>query len=158
MQWILSTLRILATLTALFYASWSDYKTREVSNTVWIFYAPLAFALTATELLIYEDFQALQFYGLSFGLTAALAIILFYAGGFGGADAKALMCLALAMPFYPENIFSPLSREISPIAQAFFPLTVFNNSVLLAAATAIYILLYNVAWHKKKPQKTIRRV
>ncbi|MEM2105937.1 MAG: A24 family peptidase C-terminal domain-containing protein [Candidatus Bathyarchaeia archaeon] len=153
MQWILGTLRISSTLIALLYASWSDYKTREVSNSVWIFHAPLAFALTITELLIYGDFQTLQFYGLSFGLTAALAIALFYAGGFGGADAKALMCLALALPFYPQNIFTPIFKEISPIARTFFPLTVFNNSVLLAAATAIYILLYNIAWHEKNGKK-----
>ncbi|MGB9676076.1 MAG: A24 family peptidase C-terminal domain-containing protein [Candidatus Bathyarchaeales archaeon] len=153
MQWILETLRISSTLAALLYASWSDYKKREVSNSVWISYAPLALTLTITELSIYEDFQTLQFYGLSFGLTAALAIILFYAGGFGGADAKALMCLALALPFYPQNIFTPVFKEISPIAQTFFPLTVFNNSILLAAATAIYILLYNIVWHKKNGKK-----
>jgi preflagellin peptidase FlaK len=153
MQWILDTLRIFSTIIALSYASWSDYKTREVSNSVWIFYAPLALALTLTELIIYEDFQALQFYGLSFGLTSALAIVLFYAGGFGGADAKALICLALALPFYPENIFQPILREISPISRTFFPLTVFNNSVLIAAATAIYMLLYNIVWHKKNGKK-----
>ncbi|MEM3596852.1 MAG: A24 family peptidase C-terminal domain-containing protein [Candidatus Bathyarchaeia archaeon] len=153
MQELFSITRTAISLFFLFYASWSDYKTREVSNSVWIFYAPLAFALTITELVIYEDFQVLQFYGLSFGLTAALAIILFYAGGFGGADAKALMCLALALPFYPQNIFTPIFKEISPIARTFFPLTVFNNSVLLAAATAIYMLLYNIAWHKKGGKK-----
>lgn len=137
----------------LLYASWSDYKTREVSNSVWIFYAPLAFALTITELIIYEDLQTLQFYGLSFCLTAALAIALFYAGGFGGADAKALMCLALALPFYPESMFTPIFKEISPISRTFFPLTVFNNSVLLAAAAAAYILLYNITRHMKGGKK-----
>jgi preflagellin peptidase FlaK len=148
--------RTALTLSFLFYASWSDYKTREVSNIVWIFYAPLAFALTFTELIIYEDFQTLQFYGLSFSLTATLAIMLFYAGGFGGADAKALMCLALAMPFYPENILTPILKEASPIARTFFPLTVFNNSVLLAAATAIFIFIYNIVWHKKNGEKIFK--
>jgi len=153
LQELLSITRTAISLFFLFYASWSDYKTREVSNSVWIFYAPLALAVTITELIIYEDFQTLQFYGLSFGLTAALAIALFYAGGFGGADAKALMCLALALPFYPQNIFKPIFKEISPIARTFFPLTVFNNSILLAAAAAIYILLYNIVWHKKSGKK-----
>ena len=30
----------------LIYASWSDYKTREVSNRVWAIYAPIALALS----------------------------------------------------------------------------------------------------------------
>jgi preflagellin peptidase FlaK len=95
----------------------------------------------------------MPFYGVCFGLTAAFAIILFYSGGFGGADAKALMCIALALPFYPENLLTPISGEISPISQHFFPLTVFSNSVLLAAATAVYMFLHNMFWHQKTGRK-----
>jgi len=154
MQILSSIEAVKVTLTSLFliYASWSDYKTREVSNSVWLLFAPPAFALTFIELFFYEP-SSMLFYGICFGLTAAFAIILFYSGGFGGADAKALMCLALALPFHPENLFTPLSGEISPISQSFFPITVFSNSVLLAAATAIYIFLRNVFWHKKTGRK-----
>jgi preflagellin peptidase FlaK len=97
------------------------------------------------ELFLYGNLQQLLPYGVCFGLTSAFAIILFYSGGFGGADSKALMCLALALPFYPE-ILPPLSGTPSPISQIFFPITVFSNAVLLAAATAIYILLRNIVW------------
>ncbi len=147
MQTILAATRTSLALAFLVYASFSDYKTREVSNSVWILFAPPAFALTFTELFLFEPSQ-LPFYGLSFGLTAAFAIILFYAGGFGGADAKALMCIALALPFYPypEKLFTPLLGQNSPISQMFFPLSVFSNSVLFAAAAAVYILLRNVIW------------
>jgi len=153
MQILSSIEAIKVTLTLLFliYASWSDYKTREVSNSVWLLFAPPAFALTFIELFFYEP-SSMLFYGICFGLTAAFAIILFYSGGFGGADAKALMCLALALPFFPESLLKPLS-EISPISQSFFPITVFSNSVLLAAATAIYIFLRNVFWHKRTGRK-----
>jgi len=139
-------------LSFLFYASWSDYKTREVSNTVWILFAPLAFALAFLGIYIYE-FSQLSSYGICFGLTTAFAIILFYSGGFGGADAKALMCLALALPFHPESLPSPLSGEISPISQIFFPITIFSNSVLLAAATAIYMLLRNIFRRQKTGER-----
>ena len=81
-------------LIILLYASWSDYKTREVSNRVWVIYAPIALALSLAGLLLFEPSQ-LPFYGLSFGVTAGIALLLFYAGGFGGADSKALMCIAL---------------------------------------------------------------
>ena len=130
------------------YASWSDYKTREVSNTVWILFAPLAFTATFLELLFYDS-TLLYLYGLCFALTSVFAITLFYLGGFGGADAKALICLALTLPFYPEKLLTPLSGEISIISQNFLPFTVFSNSVIIAAATAIYIFIRNIVWHKK---------
>ena len=150
MQIIFDVVRTSVALLFLFYASWSDYKTREVSNTVWILFAPLAFALTFIEIYI-DGFSQLPLYGMCFGLTAAFAIILFYSGGFGGADAKALMCIALALPFYPypENLFRPFFGEISLISQTFFPITIFSNSVLLAATTAIYMLLRNIFWRQK---------
>ncbi|MGC8939473.1 MAG: A24 family peptidase C-terminal domain-containing protein [Candidatus Bathyarchaeia archaeon] len=150
MKEIIEAIRISISLSFFIYSSWSDYKTREVSNNVWILFAPPALALTLTELSIFDpDFLTLQLYGLCFVLTAAFAIILFYTGGFGGADAKALMCLALALPFYPQELLAPLSGEISPIMQQFFPITVFSNSVLLAALTAVYIFIYNLIWRLK---------
>jgi len=146
--------RTLLALAFLLYASFCDYKTREVSNTVWIFFAPTAFALTFIELFLYPyESSSMLFYGLCFGLTSAFAMILFYSGGFGGADAKALMCLALALPFYPRNLFRPMLGEVSLISQNFFPVTVFSNSVLIAAATAIYMLLHNIVWRQRTGKK-----
>jgi len=150
---ILTGARITLCLFFFIYSSWSDYKTREVSNKVWMLFAPLAFTLTFIEIYTNYGFSQLPSYGICFGLTATFAVILFYSGGFGGADAKALMCLALALPFFPESLLKPLSGEVSPILQAFFPITVFSNSVLLAAATAVYIFLRNVFWHKRTGKK-----
>ena len=147
MNQVLDGFRFSLCFAFLLYASWNDLKTREVSNKVWIIFGPLAFTLTFIELLRYENLD-LPLYGICFGLTAAFSIILFYSGGFGGADAKALMCLALALPFYPEGLLTPICGEISPISQSFFPITVFSNSVLLAAATAVYMFLHNVISHK----------
>lgn len=149
MQEIFEASRMVVALVFLFHASWLDYKTREVSNVVWIIFAPVAFALTFIELYLY-DFSQISLYGLCFGLTAVFSIALFYSGGFGGADSKALMCLALALPFYPQKPFAPIIGENSPISQTFFPITVFSNSVLFAAASAVFMLAYNVIWHAKK--------
>jgi preflagellin peptidase FlaK len=136
----------------LLYASLSDYRSREVSDTVWTVMAPLGLALTLIEMYI-SGFSQLPLYGICFGMTSAFAIAIFYAGGFGGADAKALMCLALTIPFYPLGLPTPLSKEISPISTNFFPLSIFNNSVLLAALMAIVMLLYNVSWRLKTGNK-----
>jgi preflagellin peptidase FlaK len=152
MNQILDIVRIFVCLVFLIYASWTDYKTREVSNTVWILFAPPALTLSLIDLFL-SDFSMLIFYGISVGLTSAFAVILFYSGAFGGADAKALMCIALALPFYPQNIATPLSEGTSPISQIFFPVTVFSNSVLLAALTAIYILLRNTFWRLETGMK-----
>jgi preflagellin peptidase FlaK len=149
LQELFTAAKITLSLTVLLYASWSDYKTREVSNRVWAVYAPVALLLSLVELFIYDSGK-LPLFGLSFGITAVIAILLFYTGGFGGADSKALMCIALALPFSTGTVFANLSPlGESPLAQNLFPLTIFSNGVLFAAATGIYMLLYNVVWHAR---------
>jgi archaeal preflagellin peptidase FlaK len=96
----------------------------------------------------------LPFYGLSFGVTAAIALLLFYAGGFGGADSKALMCIAIALPFAPLPPFTPLlDGAVSPTSQIIFPITIFGNAVLFAATSGIYMILRNFVWHTKTKTK-----
>ncbi len=153
LQAILITSKIALSLGFLVYASWSDYKTREVSNRVWAYYAPIALALSLAELLLF-DVSMLPFMGLSFGLTTAFALLLFFSGSFGGADSKALMCIALALPFSTNALFPPiLGASVSPIAEYVFPLTIFSNSVLFAAASGIYMILRNLVWHKRVGKK-----
>jgi preflagellin peptidase FlaK len=144
---------IFVSLGVLIYSSWSDYKTREVSNRVWAVYAPIALALCLAELVLFEPTQ-LPFYGLSVGVSVGLAFLLFYAGGFGGADSKALMCIALALPFAPIALFTPLlAGAVSPTSQIIFPITIFGNAVLFAAASGVYMVLRNIVWHKKTKTK-----
>jgi preflagellin peptidase FlaK len=140
--------RVGLTILFLTYASWSDYKSREVSDKVWAILAPLSLVLALTELLLYDQSQLIP-YGICFGLTSVFAIVLFYVGGFGGADAKALMCLALALPFYPESLLTPFAGQPSPISRSFFPITVFSNSVLFAAFTAVVLFVYNLLWRAR---------
>jgi len=138
---ILDGARIILCLSFLIYASWSDYKTREVSDKVWVILGPLALALTALQFLIYSP-ELLVSYVLSFVITSALALAVFYAGGFGGADAKALMCIALALPVYPNNLLPQPQGFVSPL----FPITIFTNSVLLGALSVFYALFRNLVW------------
>jgi preflagellin peptidase FlaK len=87
-------------------------------------------------------------FGISVGVTSALALVLFYAGAFGGADAKALICLSLTLPFYPSNFMHLTSTTL------IFPLSVFSNGVILAALSVLYALLRNAFWR----QRTGRRL
>ncbi|MBT0158483.1 hypothetical protein G4O51_00700 [Candidatus Bathyarchaeota archaeon A05DMB-2] len=146
MQTLFTAAQVTLTLGFLLYASWSDYKTREVSNRVWTIFAPTALTLSLAELLLYNP-QNLTWFAISFGVTAAFALLLFYAGGFGGADSKAFMCIALALPSFPETLVHPLFPDgVSPLAQNIFPFTILSNSILVAAASVIAMLLLNAKW------------
>ncbi|MEJ2242411.1 MAG: A24 family peptidase C-terminal domain-containing protein [Candidatus Bathyarchaeota archaeon] len=150
MNQILEGSRVILLLGFLIFASWSDYKNREVSNKVWVILGPISLFLTGFQFLVYspKPIQNLIFYVLSFGITSALAIVIFYVGGFGGADAKALMCIALALPVYPNNLLPRPLGFISPL----FPITIFTNGVLLGSLSVFYALFRNIIWiakHKK---------
>jgi len=142
-------IRVTLCLVFLIYASWSDYKTREVSNKVWGVLAPSAFALTTLQFIFFTA-GLLYTYVLSFIITSALAFALFYAGAFGGADAKALICLSLALPSYPDHLLQQPHNIVSPI----FPIIVFTNAVLLAASSVFYAVLRNLLW-KSRNEKSL---
>ena len=120
LQEILTAARVTVTLIFLLYSSWSDYKTREVTNRVWAIYAPIALILSLVEFLVFEP-SKLPLFGLSAGITIGFALLLFYSGGFGGADSKAFMCIALALPFFPTTLLTPvLAGGLSPLSKQFF--------------------------------------
>ena len=141
--------QVAVTVAFLFYSSWSDYKTREVSNRVWAIYAPIAIALSLSDLLLFDP-SKLVLFGVSVGFTVGLAFVLFYFGAFGGADSKALMCIAFSLPFAPVVLFTPiLANSLSPISQVIYPMTIFSNGVLFAAASCVYMVLRNFVWHRR---------
>ena len=160
MEELLSWARIIVSLIFLVYASWSDFKTREVSNNVWVVFAPIALSLTFAQFLFFppsprlflgtngDEIVAMINYGISFAISSIFAIAIFYVGAFGGADAKALICLALALPLPPDPI-KPLSDFVSPI----FPITIFSNSVIVAALSVFYALLRNLLWKQRTRQQ-----
>jgi preflagellin peptidase FlaK len=152
-QQLLIGAQIAVTIVILIYASWRDYKCREVSNRVWAIYAPIAATLSIANLVLFDSSKLLMF-AASVGITVALAFLLFYSGGFGGADSKALMCLAVALPFAPQVLSTPITNNsLSPIAEYIFPLTVFSNAVLFAAASAVYMVFRNLVWHRRQGKK-----
>jgi preflagellin peptidase FlaK len=147
MQTIFIAAKVTLSLAFLLYASWSDYKTREVANRVWAIYAPIALILSLAQILLFEQeiLLKLALFGLSFGITTAFALLLFFFGAFGGADSKAFICIGIALPFSTETLFTPLIPSgVSPLSQNIFPLTILTNSVLFAAASALYLFLRNL--------------
>jgi len=138
----LDGVRILLCLAFFIYASWSDLEKREVSNKVWAVLAPLAFTLTFSQFYLFAP-DTLLIYAFSFMVTSVVSVALFYAGAFGGADAKALICLSLALP-HPVHLFQPIGF-VPPL----FPISVFTNAVLLAASTVLYAVGRNLLWKRR---------
>lgn len=120
-------------------SSWYDYKKREVSNWVWLIFAPLGLMFSLLQFYYTRDQVFLLFMGLSLLIVTGVSLALFYLGFFGGADAKALICLSLALPVYPSYL-NPGTRVILP----FFPLSVLSNAVFFSSMSIFSIALYNL--------------
>ncbi|KYH40794.1 MAG: peptidase A24B, FlaK domain-containing protein, partial [Candidatus Bathyarchaeota archaeon B63] len=73
-----------------------------------------------------------------------ISLSLFYAGFFGGADAKALICLSIAIPMYPA--VSPARRSaLIPL----FPVAVLVNAVLASSVLVLAILSHNLVMYAR---------
>jgi preflagellin peptidase FlaK len=137
-EW-LEYVRMILSLLFLSYASWQDYKSREVSDIVWGLFAPLGLALTLLNIFLVGDYFLFTILFLSFLLVAGINIFLFYIGFFGGADVKAFICLSIAFPFQP-TFLQPGLGIVSPL----YTMSIFSNAVLISSLTAVGIFLYNV--------------
>ena len=129
---------VIVSIIVLGVASISDLRTREVSNTYWLVYGPIALALFVTQLLTADDWLKVA---MSSGITIAIAFVLFQVGVVGGADSKALMCLGLAMPT-PPTFISPYWQ--SPFAFYPFPIVILINSLLLSVSAGLFIMAKNL--------------
>ena len=121
------------------YAAYSDLKTREVSNHLWTIYLPLATVVLISRLLL--DPKLLVLSVASIAVTTCLSIVMFYIGIFGGADAKAFICLSVALPTNPFPLES-LFISLNPI----FPLTVLYTTYLLSLSTVFLVVIKNLKW------------
>jgi preflagellin peptidase FlaK len=119
------------------YSAWMDLKTREVPDRVWIIYLPASSILLILRLI--SNPQIANIYAASILITAGISLLMFQIGLFGGADLKAMICLAVALPTNPGKA---LITSINPI----FPLTILYNTYLLSIGTVAYILAKNVEW------------
>jgi preflagellin peptidase FlaK len=121
-------------------ASIFDWRTREVPDKVWLAFLPIGVALTATHLYIVPSLILLTV--ISAVLTVVISFTMFYFGLFGGADAKAIMCLGATIPLYP-NSYNTVFGYLFP----FFPITVTITSYLCSALIIVWLVGQNVLHH-----------
>ena len=138
----------IAVLTTLFYASFRDIKERRVPFRTW--YPMLAIGLPAVilfylSLLLEGDWQPVLFFLILTGLFSLIFYLFAIFHLFGGADAWALIFIAVCIPFFP----------IKPILGypplGYFPLTVLTNAVILNLVTPVVIFLKNIVRGDEAP-------
>jgi len=140
--------KVLLCTTALGLASIQDWKTREVSDVIWLIMGCCGAVMTMVELVLDYSISFLATFTISTASCFLLGFGLYYLGFFGGADAKCLWCVGVTLPFNPlKKLAFNLAGPESPI----FSISIFNNSILTAALLALGILLFNVVKRARGP-------
>jgi len=143
---MLEHVKVAVSLLSLLAASYFDYKNREVPDVVWAMFAPSALSLTVIEVYLSNfSFSLIRGILLSASISAGAFITIFYLGFYGGADAKALISLSLAVPLPPSQLVSPMLGYVVPL----FPVSILNNTLALAVLTLPYAPISNLLWRIK---------
>lgn len=129
--------------------AWRDHKTRRIPNKVW---PPLI--IVSIGLLSWDLWNAWGTVNFRFIVAPLLisifliipgAYVAFVIGGFGGADAKALMVLALLFPVYPEYYIGDFAVTL-PMQNTVvgnFAFAIFTNTVIVALFIPVYFTVRN---------------
>lgn len=168
---VVDPLRLLA-VPLLGWAAVRDARTRRVPNCIWLVLGGLGAVLLVVDLVTWYPFDTptdllrLTQVGMSCFFVAPLGYFFWRIGGFGGADAKALMALAVLYPTYPR--FLPpnwlVEAGLPPVLPAetttigVFSLTILTNTVLVAVAFPLVLAVRNAAAGQVGPQMFLARV
>lgn len=136
---VLDAAAVSLTVIMLTYASISDLREREVSNRVWLVYGPLGVALTSVRIILFPSLFLISIFSII--LLSLFSLTIFYLGLFGGADAKALICISLANPVFPQTISS-----FFPSFHPFLTLAVFYNGYLFSLVMVFHAVIKNILW------------
>jgi preflagellin peptidase FlaK len=126
-------LKLLLIGAALAIGSWQDLKTREIDDRLWLVAGIAGGLLTVAEVAMTPSYP-LVLAGFSIIMTGVLAFGIYFLGLYGGADAKALLVIALTMP---------VSTFLASSAFPVFPLSVFGNSLVISLLVIPVCLLVN---------------
>lgn len=155
-------LRLLA-LPVLAWAAWQDLETRRVPNRTWLPLAALAVALLSWEgagALVAGGFDLVSFaVGTSISLlvVAPAAYLFWRLGAFGGADAKALIVLAVLFPTFPTYEVDGALLPVRTTPTGAFSLTILSNTVLVGALYPIWLAIRNAAAGRVTPAMFVGR-
>ncbi len=137
---------VIAATALLLYAGYADIRRRSVSNALWLVMGGAGVVLAGYRAAV-AGAAFLVPVSLSLVFTGLLAYLFFWLGYLGGADAKALICLALLFPVQPAfGIHAHGFPLVSPPAFVPFPpaLLMLGNALVLALAVPVGLFLYNL--------------
>ncbi|MDW8084328.1 MAG: prepilin peptidase [Candidatus Caldarchaeum sp.] len=116
----------------LLYSSYLDLKKREVEDVVWVVPSVVGLALNA-----YFSYplglEWLVRYVVVVVLSTGLAFALYFAGLYGGADAKAIACVSIVQPFTSSQ----------PNIHGITSLTMLTNGMILSMSLPVFFGLLN---------------
>ncbi|WP_232703207.1 A24 family peptidase [Halobacterium wangiae] len=129
---------------ALGWAAIRDWHTRRVTNDLWP-----PFVVLGAVLLLWEGLVALgtpngfRWFAVQVAFSllfiVPLAYAFWYVGGFGGADARALMVLAVLMPTYPHYEVAGHALPAVQTVLGVFSMTVLTNAVLIGLTYPVFL-------------------
>jgi archaeal preflagellin peptidase FlaK len=136
---ILNAIRLITGIILLSYASYTDIKTRRAANILWVIMAIVGIILLVIQ---YLDGGFPNIWYLVFIPIMIALMYLFFQMRllFGGADAKALMALAILIPIQPIMGDFPIWLSFMPGSWI-----IFANATILFLLIPISLLLYNIA-------------
>ncbi|MCX8183808.1 MAG: prepilin peptidase [Crenarchaeota archaeon] len=134
----LENARSIVSIILLSVGSIQDVKSREIDDRIWIVF--LASAIVLNILGVLNGSVEPAWWLLFAGLQSGLFILLYYAGVYGGADAKGLMCLSLMYPSTPTGFLVDLSMARLPVA-----FSTMNNALMLTILYLPVNLLWNIS-------------
>ena len=144
------------------WAAYRDIETRRVPNRTWLpllVAGVLALAWDGWILLdqgaIYQRLFVVRVV-LSLGLVAPLGYVFWRLGGFGGADAKAVITLAVLFPVYPA-FYVGGGYPIHDATLGVFSLTILSNTVIVGLAYPLLLALRNLPRGEITPAMFIGR-
>jgi preflagellin peptidase FlaK len=142
---VLNLIRLFTGVSILFYASYTDIKTRRASNILWLIMGSIGGILLLIQYLTinFVNIYYLIFIPVMIGLIYLLFQLRLI---FGGADAKALMAIAILVPIEPLiNQFPIWSGTLMP-----FSWSIFANSIIIFLFIPLFLLIYNLIKGNRK--------
>ncbi|BAJ50223.1 archaeal preflagellin peptidase FlaK [Candidatus Caldarchaeum subterraneum] len=116
----------------LLYSSYLDIKKREVDDIVWVIPSILGLLLNLYTVYV-VGFDYLVRYGAAVLVSAGVGFALYFAGLYGGADAKALVTIALVQPF------SYTGLQLHGVTS----LTVLTNGMIFSLSLPVFFMAFN---------------
>ena len=134
---------------ALGWAAWRDVRTRRLPNQLWYPLFAVGLLTLAVDagghlpLTTVADRLFVVRVGVSVLILVPFAYGLWWIGGFGGADAKALMTLAVLFPTYPVFYLQTGAYPLVTTTLGVFSMTILTNAVLVGLCYPLYLGVRN---------------